>query len=354
MPQAIPSLLSFARSLSPSHMLMYSAPHMSGDDNLDVPVTVREEPLRGLNATASTPESKRDEAVLQVVESAELAPGHTVLVLKGRLLVKNHIWQPYSCNEPGFVERHGGVLTSLKDSGAQGFRELAVRYAIQLACGGIGWRNHAEATEHAVIVEHSGQQLRFQTLYRDADDPFNVGAASYAGHRDQIATLAGWIEDALTRSNGRGSQLKLRLEYLMGIGSRVYASQEWASTDVAQESVRRWPGGRGITRVLAKLRLPSGERQAIINDRKAGNALRTIDTWYPGAARNRPISIEPYGASSHEGRAHRATNGSLYQIMQRVAVDNAGTLTQEEMLFYAAVCIRGGVFGAAGDKGGEA
>lgn len=142
---------------------------------------------------------------------------------------------------------------------------------------------------------------------------------------------------------------QLRVEYRMGLGARVYASQEWAAEDFKRESKRRWPGGEGVTRVLAKLRLPNGERQAIINDRKAGNALRVIDNWYPGADTSRPIAVEPYGASSHEARSYRRTTGSIYELLRRVAAGESARFTREERLFYAAVCIRGGVFGASSD-----
>ena len=40
-----------------------------------------------------------------------------------------------------------------------------------------------------------------------------------------------------------------------------------------------------------------------MHSQKIGNAIRTIDTWYPDA--EFPIAIEPYGAVTTMGRAFR-------------------------------------------------
>jgi CRISPR-associated protein Csy3 len=341
-----PSILSFARTLEPSHMLMFSAPAMASTPSEMVPVTIREEPLRGLNATSKTPLEKRDQAILQVVESSELAPGHEVLVLRGRLLVKNRYATPQTCSEPGFLRLHAEVLEQVNGADA-GIMELGTRYAIQIACGMLGWRNYLTAQRHRVTVELGSEQLDFDNLLRDEADPFSLDTASYEAHRRALQTLAGWIADGLSRETGHGAMLRLTAKYLLGLGARVYPSQEWPSEDQKRASQRRWPGGEGVTRMLAKLRLPDGGLQAIINDRKAGNALRQIDTWYPDAKRNRPIAVEPYGANSHEARAYRRTVGSMKEIIERLARNGSQALSREDRMFYTALCIRGGVFGGA-------
>jgi CRISPR-associated protein Csy3 len=346
MPTASPSILSFARTLEPSHMLMFSAPAMASPLSEMVPVAIREEPLRGLNATSKTPLEKRDQAILQVVESSELAPGHEVLVLRGRLLVKNRYATPQTCSEPGFLRLHAEVLEQVKGADA-GITELSTRYAIQIACGMLGWRNFLTAQRHRVTVELNSEQLDFDNLLRDEANPFSLDTAGYEIHRTALQTLAGWIADALSRGTGHGTMLRLQARYLLGLGARVYPSQEWPSEDQKRASQRRWPGGEGVTRMLAKLRLPDGGHQAIINDRKAGNALRQIDTWYPDAKPNRPIAVEPYGANSHEARAYRRTTGSMKEIIERLAKNGSPALSREDRLFYTALCIRGGVFGGA-------
>jgi len=342
---AIATMLSWTRSLDPSHFLLYSTKGFAVADNAasQLPVIVREEPLRGLKGTSNAPVAERGEAILQVVEACELAPGHDTLVLQGRVLFMNRLSRPHSCNSPVFAQRHLELPATTEKEG--GFNELGRRFAIQLAGGGFAWRNHAEAEEHQVTLTCNGQSLVFRNLLLDDTAPFSLTAPAYRDFKADLEILAGWISSALARTGGRGTHVQVRAEYKLGEGARVYASQEWAAEDIKRESKSRWKGGEGVTRILAKLRLPSGERQAIINDRKAGNVIRTIDDWYLGATPGAAIAVEPYGANSHRGEAFRSKQGSFYDLLGIVAAGKAASLTVNDRLYYAAMCIRGGVFG---------
>ncbi len=45
---------------------------------------------------------------------------------------------------------------------------------------------------------------------------------------------------------------------------------------------------------------------AAMHSQKIGNAIRTIDTWYPDFEKHKkPIAIDPYGAVTNLGRAYR-------------------------------------------------
>lgn len=60
--------------------------------------------------------------------------------------------------------------------------------------------------------------------------------------------------------------------------------------------------------------------QAAIRDQKISNALRTIDTWYPGFEnRNIPIPVEPNGASLDAQQFFRADNKSSgFRLMEKI------------------------------------
>ena len=83
--------------------------------------------------------------------------------------------------------------------------------------------------------------------------------------------------------------------------------------------------------------------QAALREQKIGNALRTIDTWYPAyEERLVPISVEPNGANLDMKEFFRKKgDASGFKLMQRV-----GELDPEtpEGLFLLACLIRGGVF----------
>lgn len=343
-----PKLLAFTRSVSPSHFLMYSAERIGAPLASLQMLSLREEPLRGLNATGKTTEEKKREAVLQVVESSELAPGHNILVVAGTVKVRNEVATPHSCNEDAFYASHAEVITAAREAGD--FDELGRRLALTMAMGGWTWRNALEAESVTVTVRWGriGESASFAGLL-PAADLFNLDAPEYAPFKDDLTKLAAEIARALVSNSTRSTHFHLRADLEMGLGARVYPSQEWASEQMKKDSTLNWPGGKGVSRILAKLRTPDGRACAIINDRKAGNALRAYDTWYPGATPSTPIPVEPYGANSHHNKALRAdAANSVFGIAALVAKGQA--LTPAQRQFYAAVCVRGGVFGAADEK----
>jgi len=88
---------------------------------------------------------------------------------------------------------------------------------------------------------------------------------------------------------------------------------------------------------------------AAMHSQKIGNALRSIDTWYPefndtsGAG---PIAIEPYGAVTNMGRAYRTPKEKqdFYTFFDGFARGEKLDRVEDEH-YVMAVLVRGGVFG---------
>lgn len=336
----IPTVLAFARSINPGHMLMFSASTAAAGGL--TPVVVRNEPLRGLNATLKSKDEEKSQSVLQVVESAELAAGDDTLVLRGKVLVRNNLRTPFSCNDKEFAPLQAALVDGANEAGL--VKQLATRYAINLLSGSWGWRNAMESEHVSVTVRWSegdeDHSVTADNLILRTSDRFNV--AQYPEQAQAIEKLAGALARALA-GDDRGTLFRVQGNFLMGEGARVYPSQEWAPESVAASSKREWgEKSSGVTRTLAKVRNARGEPQAIINDRKAGNALRVVDTWYADGA-STPIAAEIYGANSHQGVALRSSKNSFFDMLAKVV--NAQALTEEETLYFLAVCVRGGVLG---------
>lgn len=88
-----------------------------------------------------------------------------------------------------------------------------------------------------------------------------------------------------------------------------------------------------------------------IHSQKLGNALRTIDTWYPDALEQGPIAVEPYGSVTTQGKAYRqpAKGMDFYTLLDGwILKDKAPEPDQQH--FVIATLIRGGVFGDAGKE----
>ena len=85
---------------------------------------------------------------------------------------------------------------------------------------------------------------------------------------------------------------------------------------------------------------------------KIGNAIRTIDTWYPDFGTEAgvgPIPVDPYGAITTMGKAFRSPQGKkdFYTLFDKFASGESLECVEDEH-FVMAVMIRGGVFGKAG------
>ncbi len=86
--------------------------------------------------------------------------------------------------------------------------------------------------------------------------------------------------------------------------------------------------------------------QAAMHSQKIGNALRTIDTWYPAAGECGPIAIEPYGSVTNRGIAYRKPKEKtdFYTLLDGWMLKDKQPTTCE-LHYMMAMLIRGGVFG---------
>lgn len=304
-------------------------------------MALRMEPLRGLNATSKTSEAEKVKAVLQVVESTELPLGASTLVLKGSIRFSNEFVTPHSCNEPEFEAAHKKVVAD-----KEVIEELARRYAIRIASASFGWKNLALSENHAVEVSFSKAgdkvSLRFENFLLAGANVFDFANAAYVEHTANLELLADAIAKGLLSSEH--TTLEVSAYFEMGEGTRAFPSQEWQSETQQSKSKEEWGGKKssGVTRVYAKIPSRNGAPVPIINDRKVGNALRTIDTWYALGQESDPIAVEIYGANAHKGESFRSANG-FFSVQKKVARGDA--LSFDEKAYYIALCIRGGVLG---------
>ena len=83
--------------------------------------------------------------------------------------------------------------------------------------------------------------------------------------------------------------------------------------------------------------------QAALRDQKIGNALRTIDTWYPAYEERRvPLPVEPNGASLDAQEFFR-NKGDASGVKLLLRLSELDPMTPDG-LFLLACIIRGGGF----------
>ena len=333
------SVLAFERKLDPSDALMYGGDwnNRAATDNW-APVTLREKSVRGtisnrLKGGASDP-AKLDAAIqspnLQTVDVATLPADADTLKVQFTVRVLAGTGQPSACNDAAYREK---LLATVNGYVAQhgGFDELAKRYAANLANGRFLWRNRigAEQVEVTVAQLKDGRPVDSWTFDALSHDMSTLTAP--AEDKDKLQALA----DVIAAGLGGRSHVLLQVTAFVriGFGQEVFPSQELI--------LGRDRGDKSKT-------LYDVAGVAAIHSQKLGNAVRTIDTWYPEAAENGPIAVEPYGSVTTQGKAYRQPKEKVdfYNLLDGWIIKDK-TPDVEQQHFIIATLIRGGVFGDA-------
>ncbi|HQC95842.1 MAG TPA: type I-F CRISPR-associated protein Csy3 [Aquabacterium sp.] len=335
------TVLAFERKLDPSDALFFAGNWGDRDASSSWrPVRVREKSVRGTISnrlkTKDQDPAKLDALIenpnLQTVDVAALPADADTLKVQFTLRVLAGVGEPAACNEAAYRAKLISTVRGYVQQ--QGLGELARRYAANLANGRFLWRNRVGAEQAEVQVAHLrdgavAKQWTFQALDHRLHE---VAAASSA----ELASLSALVEAGL--SGGSHVLLQVTAFVRIGAGQEVFPSQELILD-------------RSRT-TKSKTLYSVGEKDheiAAIHSQKIGNALRTIDTWYPGANENGPIAVEPYGSVTTQGKAYRQPKEKqdFYNLLDAwVLKDKAPPLEQQH--FVVATVIRGGVFGDAG------
>jgi CRISPR-associated protein Csy3 len=234
---------------------------------------------------------------------------------------------PSACNDVGYQSKL--VETVQAYVGKQGFGELAKRYASNLANGRFLWRNRVGAEAAEVKVRHlKDGKIRQEWTF----NALSLNLREFSNSED-LGALASVIHEGLS------DKLHVLLEVIaharIGKGQEVFPSQELILD-------------RGEKKGQKSKTLYTVRDVAALHSQKIGNALRTIDTWYPGAAELGPIPVEPYGSVTSQGKAYRQPREKtdFYTLLDRwVLKGDAPAIEQQH--FVIANLIRGGVFGEA-------
>jgi len=322
----IPSVLAFSRKLEVSDALMTSGLW----DNIDKsdqwhPITLHEKRNRATHSQYGAKDEKKNQPNLSWGDDAALPHDADTLRLSFSLKIMGQLDQPTACNSPEY-ERHLISATATYRDKYQ-FKELATRYANNIANGRFLWRNRVGAESIKIHVKYDDQVLKFNAYDYDLNNFTSPSDDS------DLAQLVEVIRKGL--SGDSFEYIEVTTYAKIGLlGQRVWPSQEM---------VLNIPDGEK-SRILFKL-----NDCAAMHSEKIGNALRTIDTWYGAKVDSiRPIAVEPYGSVTSRGEAHRKTNNDFYTLLGKW-LENSGDVPEEQQHFITATLIRGGVFGGKDD-----
>lgn len=330
------SVLAFERKLDPSDGLFYSG-NWEQHDQADWPaIVIREKSVRGTISnrlkTKDQDPAKLDAAIqnpnLQTVDVATLPPDADTLRLCFNLRVLGGAGIPSACNNPDYQEVLKNTIGQYRQD--SGFAELARRYAHNLVNGRFLWRNRMVAEQVEVEIRHLEQGKVTASWQFDA---LEWSLRDFNAQDEQLAQLISVIESGL---NGDSHVLlEIIAHARMGNGQEVYPSQEL----ILDKGDKRGQKSKTLYQV---------EAVAAMHSQKIGNALRTIDTWYPNDSGEPlgPIAVEPYGSVTSQGRAYRQPRQKMdfYNLLDSWVLK--GKVPEVEQQHYViANLIRGGVFG---------
>jgi CRISPR-associated protein, Csy3 family len=335
------SVLAFEKKLVPSDAIMYGTTWERRHDKFQQSeLVLREKSVRGtisnrLKKALQSDPAKLDAEVekpnLQRVDSCALNSGEDTLKLHFSLKVLSGVQQPSACNSESFLQTYQQAANDY--IGAFGFSKLAQRYATNLANGRFLWRNRvgAENIEVEIKVLNKGQEKTWTFNSHD----FSTRDFDHADA--QVAELAEKMAQTLS-----GAQEFLLLEITayaqVGLAQDVYPSEEL----VLDKSNAKGQKSKILYDV---------DGVAAMHSQKIGNAIRSIDTWYPDYAdvETGPIAIEPYGAVTNLGKAYRTPKqkADFYTLFDRFA-QGEDLESEQDQHYVMAVLVRGGVFGESG------
>jgi CRISPR-associated protein Csy3 len=327
------TVLAFEKKLVPSDGYLYGTTWT--DRTKSIPLRLIEKSVRGTisnrlkTAVQNDPlklNAEVEKANLQKVDACALGESQDTLHFNFTLKVLGGVEKPSACNGADFNASYPEVAKNYISK--EGFTELAKRYAINIANGRYLWRNRVGAEKIEVIVNIGDTE----TLTFDVKEFF---LNSFESTNSDILKLTQKIAEALS---GQLPYLLITINAfaLVGKAQEVYPSEELVLDK-----------GKGDkSKILYHV-----NDVAAMHSQKIGNALRTIDTWYPdySTANIGPIAIEPYGAVTNLGKAFRSPKdkADFYTLFDRFALGE--TLAEKHQEHYVmAVLVRGGVFGQSG------
>lgn len=324
------SVLAFERKLANSDAIMLAGNWRQ--DNWQ-PVKIQEKAVRGTisnrlkNTLASDPtklDAEIQKANLQRVDVAALPFDADTLKVSFSLRVLGNFAVPSVCNDQDYQAELSSVIAGyIKE---HGMTELAARYAQNLANARFLWRNRIGAETIEVQIKSKEKSWTFNALDFDL--------RKFVAPTGVLAELAREIEQGLTGESFAFFQVDAYVR--LGQGQEVFPSQELLLDSNSKKS-----------KVLYQV-----NEVAAMHSQKIGNALRTIDDWYPDAAEHElgPIAVEPYGSVTSRGKAYRQPKQKMdfYTLLDNW-VTKGSVPPVEQQHYVMAILIRGGVFGEKGD-----
>jgi len=339
----LPSLLAFERKLEISDGLMYAGifdnrelNYAKNDEREEKKlwreITIEPRANRATQSSEGNGDKDKVNANITKVDHASIPSGCDTLKISWTMRIIGNVGKPFSCNNVKFEET---IIKKVSDFKAEGLKDLALRYAYNVANGRFLWRNRICAENVEIQVSIKDEVLVFNAY------DFSLLNFDKKKEDKNLEKIANVIYQGLVDETGENfASIKINAFVKLDESQQIFPSQEM---NIGEK-----------VKTLFQL-----NGCAAMHNVKIGNAIRTIDTWYGNNAipkeegkdktepveikNKKPIAIEPYGSVTQRGVAYRPTEDDLYTLM--VAwVNGKKEISDDNKKYVIANLIRGGVF----------
>jgi len=332
------SVLAFEKKLVPSDGFMYGTTWGNRNNKNSVaPLKLQEKSVRGTISNRLPASIQNDPLKLNAkienpnphkVDSCGLAMEQDTLKLSFTLKVLSGVEYPSACNNQLFNDSYTKAAREYIET--ERFTELAKRYASNIANGRFLWRNRVGSENIEVQVKVLNSETKKEWIF----DATQISIRDFDSSTSDIEELGQEIAQSLS---GETDFLLLEITAFAQVGKAqdIYPSEEMIMDKSSSKNKK--------DKVLYHV-----DNVAAMHSQKIGNALRTIDTWYPEfeEVSTGPIAIEPYGAVTNLGKAYRnpKDKADFFTLFDQFA--RGKELPNKDAEHYVmAVLVRGGVFG---------
>lgn len=348
MAMKLPEVLSIQRGTIVTDGIMSSIIRKTKPDGEEYEIL---EPIRvirhGIRGITADPDSL-DVYNIQRTESAKTSPKSCGLHVEFSIRYIPARGLLFACSDASYRKAFNAMIERmfLNPDGCNELDEVCRRYARNILNGRWLWRNR-------VLGEVTIEAKHLDQVYSGAGSTLS-GFDDYTSDEIRLAQviagqLRGVSHDPITVSGRVMFGFTGEVEVFPSQNMVTGKPDGFARSLYKVDPISR----RDLLAILAKR---SGEDAgefaadmidmgiAAIRDQKIGNAIRTIDTWYPDYAQRKVIiPIEPNGASielndfCRDRNAAKALLSSIDEIQSRFAFD-------QDLAYLLAVIVRGGVF----------
>jgi len=266
-----------------------------------------------VNTEAGQPNPQKGQACALSIENDTLLLNFTVKVFPVAQ-------QVHSCPDENYQRSLNELFNYVNEKNI--FYKLSQLYTNNIANARFLWRNRRSARQIETHIWMDGEEIIFNSKNFRLDefvyDDDNINKIALA----MAKALAGDVEFL---------DLEVKCYAQLGKGMEVFPSQEMTIDGDGGKVLFSYEGSAGI------------------HSQKIGNAIRTIDIWYPDYEKyGFALPVEPYGVKRSLGLVLR-TSKSFYKLIDKhiTALDQA---PEEDLLYIMAVIIRGGLFGTKSDS----